>query len=180
MWLAAGVIVLWLAMSGLWRLTLGWADEIAAAAAEPGAGAVRHGTGASVRVSGASWQQAGQLAVAALRQMGHSDAHVTGSGTERGLDVSGHSIAAQVKYTGAAVGRPLIQQLIGASGGRATAFFSRSGTALMRLRGRPARHGALHAGAAVERCSGQWRRAPPVQQLSGRGAAAKQGRRAPA
>lgn len=62
-----------------------------------------------------------------MREFGFDDAEVTGSGTDRGLDVSGRNIASQVKYTNAAIGRPIIQQLVGASGGRQTAFFSRTG-----------------------------------------------------
>lgn len=75
----------------------------------------------------AGWQQAEELAARALRGFGFNDAGVTGSGTDRGLDVSGRNIAAQIKYTNAAIGRPVIQQLVGASGGRQTAFFSRTG-----------------------------------------------------
>lgn len=73
------------------------------------------------------WQQAEHVAAAALQQFGFLDARVTGAGTDRGLDVAGRGIAAQVKYTSAPVGRPVIQQLLGAAGGRRTAFFSLAG-----------------------------------------------------
>lgn len=74
-----------------------------------------------------SWVQAEQLAAAALRKFGFDDALPTGSGTDAGLDVAGRSIACQVKYTAKPVGRPVLQQLVGAAGGRVTAFFSRAG-----------------------------------------------------
>jgi hypothetical protein len=113
----------------LLRSLAAWTDELVDAAHERvssalGASALTSGTGPAASVS---WQQAEHVAAAALRQFGFTDADVTPSGADAGLDVSGRTVAAQVKYTGAQVGRPLIQQLAGASGGRQTAFFSRSG-----------------------------------------------------
>jgi hypothetical protein len=123
-----------------WQHLYSWMDEALDAAAERAGVSrddprLRNATGAapserlsvSVDVGATGWQEAERLAASALRQFGFSDADVTGAGTDRGLDVSGSSIAAQVKYTSASVGRPLIQQLTGAAGGRQTAFFSRSG-----------------------------------------------------
>ena len=52
---------------------------------------------------------------------------MTGGGTDRGGVVLGRAVAAQVKYTSKPVGRPKIQELNGAAGGRLTAFFARSG-----------------------------------------------------
>lgn len=74
-----------------------------------------------------AWVDAEQLAAVALRGFGFDDARPTGSGTDAGLDVAGRSIACQVKHTAKPVGRPVLQQLVGAAGGRVTAFFSRAG-----------------------------------------------------
>ena len=74
-----------------------------------------------------AWVQAERLAAAALRKFGFDDALPTGSGTDAGLDVAGRFIACQVKYTVRPVGRPVLQQLVGAAGGRVTAFFSQAG-----------------------------------------------------
>ncbi len=74
-----------------------------------------------------AWQQAEQLAAASLRRMGFPNARVTASGADGGLDVTGGGVAAQVKYTGAAVGRPILQQLVGAAQGARTVCFARSG-----------------------------------------------------
>lgn len=81
----------------------------------------------SPRVTPAAWQQAEYLCASALRQFGFDDARVTESGPDGGVDILGSTIAAQVKYTNRPVGRPLVQQLIGAAGGRVTAFFSLAG-----------------------------------------------------
>lgn len=77
--------------------------------------------------SGAAWQRAEKVAEAALRGMGHNDARVTAGGADGGLDVVGRGIAAQVKYTNKAVGRPVLQQLVGAASGRTAACFAASG-----------------------------------------------------
>lgn len=114
----------------LWKQQLGWLDELVGAARDrAGLDPQRRSTGkgAPVLSSGDDWKHAEQVAASALRQFGFPDARVTGSGTDRGLDVVGNGIAAQVKYTGSTVGRPVIQQLVGAAGGRQTAFFSRAG-----------------------------------------------------
>jgi hypothetical protein len=121
-----------------WQHLYGWIDEMLDAAAER-AGVSRDdprlrgmvaGDGArsvAVDTTSTAWQDAEHLAAAALRQFGFVDANVTGAGADRGLDGVGGGVAAQVKYTGATVGRPLIQQLVGAAGGRQTALFARSG-----------------------------------------------------
>lgn len=121
-----------------WQHLYGWIDEMLDAAAER-AGVSRDdprlrgmvaGDGArsvAVDTTSTAWQDAEHLAAAALRQFGFVDANVTRAGADRGLDVVGGGVAAQVKYTGATVGRPLIQQLVGAAGSRQTAFFARSG-----------------------------------------------------
>lgn len=79
------------------------------------------------RLTPAPWQQAEYLCASALRQFGFDDARVTESGPDGGVDILGSTIAAQVKYTNRPIGRPLVQQLIGAAGGRVTAFFSLAG-----------------------------------------------------
>lgn len=111
----------------LWRSMLAWADEGIDAGSDRLAADTAEWLPAPTWSDEGDWQQAERLAAAALQQFGFTDARVTGNGNDRGLDVSGRNIAAQVKYTGAPVGRPVVQQLVGAAGGRATAFFSRSG-----------------------------------------------------
>lgn len=123
----------------LWRAMLAWGDELLDAAAEQAgvdryavlSGAQGAAAGSSsrndLRLPGEPWQQAEALAAAALRKFGFDDARVTGSGADRGLDVVGSGVAAQVKYTATAVGRPTVQQLLGAAGGRQAVFFSRAG-----------------------------------------------------
>lgn len=73
------------------------------------------------------WEQAERVAEAALRRIGFSDAARTPAGADKGLDVVGDTVAAQVKYTAVPVGRPVLQQLRGAADGRISAFFSRAG-----------------------------------------------------
>jgi hypothetical protein len=68
-----------------------------------------------------------RLGQAALQQMGFDDAAQTSAGADEGLDVAGPTVAAQVKYTSTPIGRPVLQQLQGAAGGRITVCFSRSG-----------------------------------------------------
>lgn len=79
--------------------------------------------------SASDWMQAEQLAAAAVQQFGFADARVTPPGADGGLDVIARGAAAQVKYTSTPVGRPTLQQLQGAAGGRSAIFFSRSGYA---------------------------------------------------
>lgn len=126
----------------MWRDLNAWLDELADAAEECydtsrapdrrlreeiAVGGAAHRAEASLDPGPAAWQQAEHLAAATLRQFGFDDAAVTGDGTDRGLDVVGSRVAAQVKYTNAAVGRPVIQQLVGAAGDRQAVFFSRAG-----------------------------------------------------
>lgn len=79
-------------------------------------------------VSAPEWQEAEELAARWLRVHGFPDAAVTPPGADGGLDVVGRGIAAQVKNLSTPVGRPTIQQLVGANrhGARA-ACFSRAG-----------------------------------------------------
>lgn len=73
------------------------------------------------------WQAAELLAAGFLRRVGFNDAAVTSAGADGGVDVRGAGVAAQVKYTGSPVGRPVLQQLIGATRGSRPVCFSRSG-----------------------------------------------------
>jgi len=73
-----------------------------------------------------SWQEAEELAATALRRFGFEDARRTNPGADARVDVVSAMVAAQVKYTSAPVGRPVLQQLQGAAGGRVTAFFARA------------------------------------------------------
>ncbi|MGZ6744588.1 MAG: restriction endonuclease [Nocardioides sp.] len=75
----------------------------------------------------AEWQEAELLAERLLHQLGFEDATRTPAGADKGLDVSSDVLAAQVKYTSTPVGRPVLQQLQGAAGGRIAVFFSRAG-----------------------------------------------------
>lgn len=73
------------------------------------------------------WQAAERLAERVLHQIGFENATRTPAGADKGLDVASDVVAAQVKYTSTPVGRPVLQQLQGAAGGRITVFFSRAG-----------------------------------------------------
>lgn len=70
------------------------------------------------------------LAEAHLQSNGFIDAYVTRAGADEGLDVVGTGVAAQVKYQAQPVGRPAVQNLIGAAvnypGARAV-FYASSG-----------------------------------------------------
>lgn len=81
----------------------------------------------NVSAVGVDWQEAERLAAMALQQFGFRDATITMSGADGGIDVQSSKIVAQVKYTSQPVGRPIIQQIIGAAGGRAAACFAKSG-----------------------------------------------------
>lgn len=84
----------------------------------------------------ASWQDAEHLAADWMRDHGFPDARVTKSGADNGIDVFSRRAIAQVKYQAAYVGRPQVQQLVGARGPdreRQLLFFTGSsytGTAL--------------------------------------------------
>ncbi|WP_418058084.1 restriction endonuclease [Pimelobacter simplex] len=75
----------------------------------------------------ADWKRAEQLAALALRRFGYLDAQVTESGSDGGIDVRATGLLAQVKYTSRPVGRPVIQQLLGAADGLPVACFALSG-----------------------------------------------------
>ncbi|MGW5074009.1 restriction endonuclease [Rhodococcus sp. NPDC004095] len=53
-----------------------------------------------------------------MREMGFTDAKVTNAGSDGGIDVRSKRALAQVKWQGAQVGRPAVQQLYGARGSR--------------------------------------------------------------
>ncbi|MER7243159.1 restriction endonuclease [Kribbella sp. NPDC000426] len=83
--------------------------------------------GDSAAGSDAEWQQAERLAAQVLRQFGFDDAVTTAAGADAGVDVVGAAVAAQVKYAMKPVGRPTLQQLMGAAHGRIAVCFARSG-----------------------------------------------------
>lgn len=83
--------------------------------------------GLQVQVPEVEWHRAEQLAAAALRQFGYQDARVTESGADGGIDVRSSRIVAQVKYTSRPVGRPVLQQLVGAADGLPCAAFALEG-----------------------------------------------------
>lgn len=61
------------------------------------------------------WQSVEELAYRHLRRLGFGNVQLSGSGTDQGIDVIGESVAAQVKMTALPVGRPVLQQLLGAT-----------------------------------------------------------------
>lgn len=64
-----------------------------------------------------SWQNAERLAVEHMVALGYKDATATVGGADRGLDAvsEAHRVAAQVKHYAVPVGRPEVQQLVGAA-----------------------------------------------------------------
>src|SRR4051812_34396114 len=62
------------------------------------------------------WQQAEERAAQLMRDWGYRDAKVTGPGSDGGVDVRSRKALAQVKHHAAPVGRPALQQLVGARG----------------------------------------------------------------
>lgn len=78
------------------------------------------------------WKVAEENATAWMRYWGFQDACVTGPGTDAGVDVRSARALAQVKFQGNAVGRPAVQNLVGARGpqhSKALLFFSNAGYA---------------------------------------------------
>jgi len=74
------------------------------------------------------WKSAEEVAESHLQALGFPDVRRTGSGTDSGIDISGTAVAAQVKMTALPVGRPTVQQLMGASQGAGEAVcYSTSG-----------------------------------------------------
>lgn len=63
-------------------------------------------------------EAAEQNAAVRMRAMGFEDARVTNAGSDGGIDVRSKHALAQVKWQGAQVGRPAVQQLYGARGSR--------------------------------------------------------------
>ena len=75
-----------------------------------------------------SWQRAEHAALDAMRRMGFTDAELTESGTDSGIDVKSAQAVAQVKDWSKPVGRPDIQKLVGANlHWTYSLFFSSSG-----------------------------------------------------
>lgn len=78
------------------------------------------------------WQVAEENAATWMRHWGFRDARLTGAGTDGGVDVRSGGALAQVKMQGTPVGRPAIQNLVGArrlDHDKALLFFSNSGYA---------------------------------------------------
>lgn len=73
------------------------------------------------------WRSVEELAYLHLRDLGFGDVQITNVGKDNGLDVLGTAIAAQVKMTALPVGRPTLQQLVGASRKQYLACYSTSG-----------------------------------------------------
>ncbi|GHK01754.1 restriction endonuclease [Streptomyces sp. NPDC003753] len=63
-----------------------------------------------------SWQEAEHNAAAWMRHWGYEDARAQPGGSDGGVDVRSRQALGQVKYQGAAVGRPELQRLFGARG----------------------------------------------------------------
>ncbi|MGW2890169.1 restriction endonuclease [Streptomyces griseoruber] len=63
-----------------------------------------------------SWQEAEHNAAAWMRHWGYEDARARPGGSDGGVDVRSRRALGQVKYQGAAVGRPELQRLFGARG----------------------------------------------------------------
>ncbi|MEU1512203.1 restriction endonuclease [Streptomyces sp. NPDC005811] len=63
-----------------------------------------------------SWQDAEYNAAAWMRHWGYEDARAQPGGSDGGVDVRSRRALGQVKYQGAAVGRPELQRLFGARG----------------------------------------------------------------
>lgn len=76
-----------------------------------------------------NWQDAEAVAAAWVRWLGHPDARQTPPGADGGVDVVSATALGQVKWKSKAVGRPDVQQLLGAAAGvgRTLFFFSRTG-----------------------------------------------------
>ncbi|MCW2087217.1 UNVERIFIED_ORG: hypothetical protein M2328_000497 [Rhodococcus erythropolis] len=75
-------------------------------------------------------RQAEENVAAVMRRLGYSDADVTGTGPDAGIDVVSSTALAQVKWQGAVVGRPELQRLVGARGRdteKSLLFFTASG-----------------------------------------------------
>jgi len=63
-----------------------------------------------------TWQDAERNAAEWMRSSGFTDARVTTGGADAGIDVCSREAIAQVKFQASAVGRPALQQLVGARG----------------------------------------------------------------
>lgn len=77
-----------------------------------------------------SWTDAEQNAAAWMRYWGYTDARVTNGGPDAGVDVRSSDALAQVKFEARSVGRPQLQNLVGARGrahAKALLFFSGAG-----------------------------------------------------
>lgn len=63
----------------------------------------------------AGWQSAEEIAYLHIRDLGFGNVRRAGPGSDGGIDVRGSGIVAQVKMTALPVGRPVLQQLVGAA-----------------------------------------------------------------
>lgn len=78
------------------------------------------------------WQVAEENAATWMRHWGFRDSQLTGAGSDGGVDVQSVGALAQVKMQGTPVGRPAIQNLVGArrlDHGKTLLFFSNAGYA---------------------------------------------------
>ena len=62
-----------------------------------------------------TWQDAEHNAAAWMRHWGYTDARAVPGGPDAGIDVRSAGAVAQVKWQSVAVGRPMLQQLVGAN-----------------------------------------------------------------
>lgn len=74
-----------------------------------------------------TWEEAEQFAADHMRKLGFRDAAVTPPRADGGIDVRARRGQAQVKATSSAVGRPALQQLVGACKGPWRLFYSLNG-----------------------------------------------------
>ena len=71
------------------------------------------------------WQSAERSMTVAMRRLGFADGHSTPAGSDVGIDIEATGAVAQVKmFTDKRVGRPMVQQLLGAARGRSPIFFA--------------------------------------------------------
>jgi hypothetical protein len=70
-----------------------------------------------------TWQDAEHNAAAWMRHWGFPDANARPGGPDHGVDVHATGAIAQVKFQGAAVGRPALQRLVGAQEGPGDQLF---------------------------------------------------------
>lgn len=83
-----------------------------------------------------TWQDAERVAVEWVRWLGHPDARLTSRGADGGIDVVARGAVGQVKHERQRVGRPEVQQFVGAeeNRGRERIFFACGGYTTHALR----------------------------------------------